>query len=79
MPDTPQSSSVLQLQYTNGLDPMPGDRVSDRDGRLGIVMDVRSGDEAILDGELAVKWDDGVVTFNYAIAGEFLLVSRRHI
>ena len=45
------------LQYTNGLDPMPGDRVSDRGGRLGTVMDVRSGDEAILDGELAVKCD----------------------
>jgi len=67
------------LQYTNGLDPMPGDRVSDRDGRLGTVMDVRSGDEAILDGELAVKWDDGVVAFNYAIAGDFSLVARRHI
>jgi len=31
------------LQYTNGLDPMPGDRVSDRGGRLGTVTDVRSG------------------------------------
>ena len=30
-------------------------------------MDVRSGDEGILDGELAVKWDDGVVAFNNAL------------
>jgi len=43
-------------------------------------MDVRSGDEGILDGELAVKWDDGVVAFNYAliIPGE-LLESRATI
>jgi len=41
-------------------------------------MDVRSGDEAILHGELAVEWDEGVVTFNYAIARNFSLVSRCH-
>lgn len=69
---------AADLQYMNGLDPMCGDRITDTEGRVGTVMDVRSGNEAILDGELAVKWDDGVVTFNYAVAANFTLVSRSH-
>jgi len=67
---------VSDLQYINREVPMIGDRIADREGRLGTVMDVRTGSRAIVDGELSVKWDDGVVNLNYPLADNFALISR---
>jgi hypothetical protein len=67
---------VSDLQYMNREDPMPGDRITDREGRVGTVTEVRTGNRAIFDGELAVKWDDGLAACNYPLAENFALLSR---
>jgi hypothetical protein len=68
--------TISTAQYITREDPMPGDRISDSAGRLGTVRKVRTGSRAMLDGELAVQWDEGVMTINYRLAGNFALVSR---
>jgi hypothetical protein len=40
------------------------------------VLDVRTKNGDIGYGELAIKWDDGVVVINYPLAEEFALISR---
>ncbi len=55
---------------------MFGDRITDRDGRVGTVLEVRTKNRDIGHGELAIKWDDGVVVINYPLAEEFALMSR---
>jgi hypothetical protein len=67
---------VSDLQYMNREVPMLGDRITDREGTLGTVMEVRTGDRAIFDGELAVRWDDGSAVCNYPLAENFALISR---
>lgn len=67
---------VSDLQYMNREIPMPGDRITNREGRLGTVLEVRTGNRAIFDGELAVRWDDGVLSCNYPLADNFVLISR---
>jgi hypothetical protein len=67
---------VSDLQYTNREDPMPGDRITDREGRLGTVKEVRTGNCAVFEGELAVKWDDAVALCDYPLAEKFALISR---
>jgi len=53
-----------------------GDRISNGDGEFGTVVEVRTKARAIGYGEIAVKWDHGVVVIHHPRAGEFALVSR---
>jgi signal peptidase I len=58
--------------------PMPGDRIVDRNGRLGTVTEVSGEGRDIGYGALAIKWDGGVVAFQYPLAERFGLISRAH-
>jgi hypothetical protein len=68
--------TISPAQYVTLHDPIPGDRIGDREGRVGTVRAVRTGSRAMVDGELAVQWDEGVATINYRLAGNFALISR---
>jgi hypothetical protein len=62
--------------YLNSGNPVCGDRVRHKTGRSGTVTEVRPRNRDIGFGELAVKWDDGVIGIHYAFADEFTLISR---
>lgn len=53
-----------------------GDRISNGDGEFGTVVEVRTKTRDIGYGEIAVKWDQGVVVIHHPRAAEFALVSR---
>jgi hypothetical protein len=58
------------VHYADGEIPMRGDRVQNRAGRLGTVLEVQSdSDKAV------IKWDQGAVGITHAI-NEFQLISR---
>ena len=63
-------------QYLTREVPRPGDRISNSEGRYGTVIDVRSETRDIGYGEIAIKWDEGVVVIHHSSAEEFALVSR---
>jgi hypothetical protein len=54
----------------------PGDRIRNCDGELGTVVDVRTKTRDIGYGEIAIKWDHGVVVIHHPCAAEFALHSR---
>jgi hypothetical protein len=58
------------MTYASGETPMVGDRVSNKMGRIGIVMAVPDH------GILTVKWHGGAVGINYTVAERFTLISR---
>jgi hypothetical protein len=62
--------------YLSREHPLLGDRVQHVSGKLGRVTEVRPGNSAGGFGELAIKWDDGVASRQYASANEFSLVGR---
>jgi hypothetical protein len=63
-------------QYLTREVPKPGDRISNNEGRYGTVIDVRTENREIEYGEVAVKWDEGVVVIHHSRAEEFALISR---
>jgi signal peptidase I len=65
-----------QAQYVTREKPLPGDRVKNEDGQVGTVVEVRSRNRHIAYGEIAVKWDEGVVVIYHCHADEFALVAR---
>ena len=54
----------------------PGDRISNGDGEFGTVVEVRTKARDIGYGEIAIKWDHGVVVIHHPRAAEFALFSR---
>jgi hypothetical protein len=68
--------TISYTQYLTREDAMSGDRITNREGRLGTVVEVRSMSNDIGYGELSIKWDDGVVAINYARTKDFALISR---
>lgn len=54
----------------------PGDRISNGDGEFGTVVEVRTKARDIGYGEIAIKWDQGVVVIHHPRASEFALISR---
>lgn len=63
-------------QYVTREIAKPGDRVSNGDGEFGTVVEVRTKIRDIGYGEIAIKWDRGVVAIHHPCATEFALVSR---
>lgn len=63
-------------RYLTSEAPTPGDRISDREGRLGTVTEVRTSHKELCYGDLAIKWDEGVVAIYHSCAADFALVSR---
>ena len=63
------------LPYKSGESDV-GDRVKNDGGKKGIVIDVQPGLEKMVDDELAIKWDEGIVEIQNYRAGDYTLVSR---
>ena len=64
----------VRMPYANGGDPMVGDRLSDKRGRVGTVTHITFGPRNPT--ELAIRWDDGIVGIRYPDPGDFTLISR---
>jgi hypothetical protein len=58
------------VPYAKGETPQVGDRITDKKGRLAIVTEVQRGPGIV------IRWDEGVVGFEYPSADEFTLLSR---
>ncbi|HWF37665.1 MAG TPA: hypothetical protein VG322_04040 [Candidatus Acidoferrales bacterium] len=54
----------------------PGDRVTNGDGEFGTVVEVGTKARDIGYGEIAIKWDHGVVVIHHPRAAEFAFASR---
>jgi len=54
----------------------PGDRINNGEGEFGTVVEVRTEARDIGYGEIAIKWDEGVVIIHHPCAAQFALVSR---
>jgi hypothetical protein len=65
-----------QAHYTTREKPLPGDRISNEEGQLGTVVEVRSRNKHIAYGEIAIRWDEGVVIIYHCRAEEFSLIAR---
>lgn len=57
------------MLYASGETPMFGDRIKDKQGRQATVRDL------LPDGEILVRWDEGVVEMEYP-ANKFTLTAR---
>lgn len=58
------------MSYSDGQVPIVGDRIENELGRQGIVT------EALKDGAIVIRWDEGVVAIEYDSAREFRLIAR---
>jgi hypothetical protein len=67
---------VPQALYMTRETALPGDRVSDEEGQLGTVVEVRTRNKHIAYGEIAIRWDEGVITIYHCQAEKFSLIAR---
>jgi hypothetical protein len=65
-----------RAQYMTRERALPGDRVTNADGQVGTVIDVRNRNKDFVYGEIAIRWDEGVVTIYHCHAEEFSLIAR---
>jgi hypothetical protein len=68
--------AMSTARYSTSEAPTPGDRISDREGRLGTVTEVRTSHKELCYGALAIKWDEGVVAIYHSCVADFALISR---
>ncbi len=62
------------MSYASGETPRVQDRISNKEGRIGTLLDITENLGEI--SELIVRWDDGVVRLRYRDAEDFKLISR---
>ena len=60
----------LGVPYATGENPMIGDLMSDKRGRVGTVTAAFTG------GIFTISWNDGMVGANYTMAERFALIAR---
>jgi hypothetical protein len=72
----PMMEMTVVPQYVTRETPQPGDRIRNSEGGMGTVVDVQTGARSIAYGEIAIKWDEGVVVIHHSRAKDFALVSR---
>jgi hypothetical protein len=62
------------MPYASGETPEVGDRISNREDRIGAVAYVSTDWAGNL--ELTIRWDDGVVAIRYKKLEDFTLIRR---
>lgn len=75
LPNEARSIRCL-IAYASGEMAVSGDRIKDKKGASGTVIQPRPDPKNPDFGELTIKWDEGAVEMRYPRAKDFILVSR---